>query len=413
MLEIVDVTNPAAPVHKGTILDGGDTKLNNPFNVYVSGNYAYVASASSHALEIVDVTDPISPKHKAYIKDGTDGALLYDDRGVYVSGNYAYVTSYMSNALEIVDVGTIDGTGISVSSTTQITGTFDLTDKIAGLYNVVVTNVGGYFATLASGFQVWGDPSPTFTSISPSSGSTNGGTTVTITGTNFTSGGSFGVTIGGVAATSVTRDSATQISAATPAGTAGSCNVVITNNDGQTVTGTDEYTYVGPTPTSSGGTTPSGGPNTNIGVGASTNLKAGDTTSFKFKDKGAVYELSVKVKYDTPKLMVTVTEKNTCPSSICSPETVVYEYEDVKSYSVDPSDISGGIFDFKVPKSWLVSKGYTKSDVVIMHYVDEVWQNLPTELVSEDNGYYYYSAVTPSFSWFAIAIGEGETILPA
>jgi len=38
---------------------------------------------------------------------------------------------------------------------------------------------------------------------------------------------------------------------------------------------------------------------------------------------------------------------------------------------------------------------------------------LPTELVDEDKSYYYYHAETPSFSWFAIGIAEGATILPA
>ena len=53
------------------------------------------------------------------------------------------------------------------------------------------------------------------------SGPTAGGTPVTITGSNFVSGGSFGVTIGSVAASSVVRVDATHITAVTPAGTAG------------------------------------------------------------------------------------------------------------------------------------------------------------------------------------------------
>ena len=87
---------------------------------------------------------------------------------------------------------------------------------------------------------------PTFTSITPSSGPTLGGTDVTIVGTNFVSGGSFGVTIGGTAATSVVRVDSANITAVTPAGTAGAQNVVITNNDGQTATGTGAYSYVPP-----------------------------------------------------------------------------------------------------------------------------------------------------------------------
>ncbi|MBN2734344.1 MAG: IPT/TIG domain-containing protein, partial [Methanomicrobiaceae archaeon] len=55
---------------------------------------------------------------------------------------------------------------------------------------------------------------PTFTGITPVSGPTTGGTSVTITGTNFFPGGSFGVTIGGLDATGVYVD-ATTITATT------------------------------------------------------------------------------------------------------------------------------------------------------------------------------------------------------
>jgi len=104
-LEIVNVTNPASPVHAGRILDGaGGALLAYPTSVYVSGNYAYVASSGSNALEIVDVTNPANPVHKGSIVNGTGGALLAYPISVYVSGNYAYVASSNSNALEIVDV---------------------------------------------------------------------------------------------------------------------------------------------------------------------------------------------------------------------------------------------------------------------------------------------------------------------
>lgn len=103
-LEIVDVSNPASPVHKGSLLNGtGGALLKNPNSVYVAGNYAYVTSASN-ALEIIDVSNPALPAHKGSLTHGTGGALLDLPSSVYVSGNYAYIASYNSNALEIVDV---------------------------------------------------------------------------------------------------------------------------------------------------------------------------------------------------------------------------------------------------------------------------------------------------------------------
>ena len=76
-------------------------------------------------LEIVDVSNPASPVHKGSIINGTGGALLNGAFAIYVSGNYAYIASYDSNALEIVDIGTVTSTGVTVVLPTQITGTVD------------------------------------------------------------------------------------------------------------------------------------------------------------------------------------------------------------------------------------------------------------------------------------------------
>ncbi len=92
------------PIHKGNLVNGGGALLLNPRGVYVSGNYAYVASAGSNALEIVDITNPATPVHKSSISNGVGGALLSNPQSVFVAGNHAYVASYGSNALEIVDV---------------------------------------------------------------------------------------------------------------------------------------------------------------------------------------------------------------------------------------------------------------------------------------------------------------------
>ena len=88
-------------------------------------------------------------------------------------------------------------------------------------------------------------PAPTVTSCSPNNGTTAGGTSVTITGTNFFS-GTITATFGGTAATSVTFVNSTTITCVTPAHAAGLVNVVVTNPDGQTGTGTNVYTYNAP-----------------------------------------------------------------------------------------------------------------------------------------------------------------------
>jgi len=79
--------------------------------------------------------------------------------------------------------------------------------------------------------------------LSPNSGPGGGGTAVTITGTGFASGGSLGVTFGGVAATAVTVVNANTITCSTPPHASGVVDVVITNGDGQPTTVTNGFTY--------------------------------------------------------------------------------------------------------------------------------------------------------------------------
>ena len=82
---------------------------------------------------------------------------------------------------------------------------------------------------------------PTVTSVSPSAGSTAGGTSVTVTGTGFVSGAT--VTIGGTACTSVVFASATSLSCTTPAKSAGAQNVIVTNPSTLTGMATGAFTY--------------------------------------------------------------------------------------------------------------------------------------------------------------------------
>lgn len=71
---------------------------------------------------------------------------------------------------------------------------------------------------------------PTITAISPSTSNSNGGGTVTITGTNFT--GATAVTFGGVAATSFSVVNATTVTAVVPAQTPGVKEVIVTTPQG-------------------------------------------------------------------------------------------------------------------------------------------------------------------------------------
>ena len=90
------------------------------------------------------------------------------------------------------------------------------------------------------------NPAPAVIAISPTSGTTSGGTAVTITGTGFLTGAT--VSLGGTAATGVTVVNATSITANTPPHAAGAVAVMVTNADSQSATMNSAYTYVAPPP---------------------------------------------------------------------------------------------------------------------------------------------------------------------
>ena len=299
-LEIVDVTDPANPVHKGSLVHGaGGANLYEPYSVYVSGNYAYVASFGGNALEIVDVTNPAAPVHKGSITDGTGGAMLYGPDSVYVSGDYAYLSVYYNNGVEIVNIGQVPATGVTVSPT-QITCSFDLTNYIAGLYNVVVTNPDGNFGVLGSGFTVVAPP--TVTSLTPTTGGTAGNTIVTVTGSGFT--GASAVIFGTTAATSFTVNSDTQIIATTPAGSAGTVDVTVTNPYGTSTTSSaDTFTYESP-PTVTGITPATG----SSAGGTSVTITGSGFTGATAVNFGSVAATSFTVNSDTSIIAVSPLE---------------------------------------------------------------------------------------------------------
>jgi hypothetical protein len=156
-----------------------------------------------------------------------------------------------------VTVGGTAMTGVTFVSASQLRATAPA--GTAGAKTIVVTNPSGQTATLTNAFTyVAPVAAPTFSSNTPTSGPTAGGTVVTITGANFVSGAT--VTIGGTAMTGVTFVSATQLRATTPAGTAGAKTIVVTNPDGQSASRASAFTYAASSTPTLTSVSPTSGP---------------------------------------------------------------------------------------------------------------------------------------------------------
>ncbi len=130
----------------------------------------------------------------------------------------------------------------------------DKTVASTGSYNATATDASGVWVMQVATFRASGqgtsNPAPTVNGIGPSSGTTAGGTPVTITGTGFLAGAT--VKLGGTSATGVSVSNSTTITATTAAHAAGAVDVVVTNSDSQSGTLSQGYTYttpVNPAPT--------------------------------------------------------------------------------------------------------------------------------------------------------------------
>ena len=176
--------------------------------------------------------------------------------GPAAGGTSVTITGTNLTGATAVKFGATAATGVVVNSATSVTAT---SPAGTGTVDVTVTTPGGTSATSAADhFTYLAAAAPTVTAISPTSGPTAGGTSVTITGTGLI--GATAVKFGATAAPGVVVNSATSVTATSPAGT-GTVDVTVTTPNGTSATSAaDHFTYVtGVAPTVTG-VSPTSGP---------------------------------------------------------------------------------------------------------------------------------------------------------
>ncbi|MFM7251599.1 MAG: IPT/TIG domain-containing protein, partial [Ilumatobacteraceae bacterium] len=183
-----------------------------------------------------------------FLADGTPTITsVSPSSGSTVGGTVVTILGTNFTAGSTVSFGTLAAASVTVNSGTRITAVSPAT-LVPGSVRVVVTASGGASLDGASDDFAFVAPVPVVSSVSPSSGSTVGGTVVTITGTGFLSGAS--VSFGSVAAASVSVVSPTEITAVSPAVlSAGTVRVVVSTSGGASLDGvSDDFAFVAPVP---------------------------------------------------------------------------------------------------------------------------------------------------------------------
>ncbi len=228
VVSTTEVTADSPPGAAGsvtvTVTDGGGTSNGEPFT--------YVATASTPTITAVGGISPSS--------------------GPAAGGTAVTITGSHFATPATVHFGTAAATSVDVKSSTEITA--DSPPGAAGQVEVTVSGTGGtsngepftYVATANT-------PTISADGISPSSGPTGGGTSVTLTGSHFVSPAT--VHFGSVTATSVDVVSSTEITADSPPGAAGQVEVTVSGTGG--TSNGEPFTYVAAPSLS--GVTPSNG----------------------------------------------------------------------------------------------------------------------------------------------------------
>jgi len=106
-LTIIDISNPSNPVEVGNINNAEEPTMARLVDVYISGKYAYVVGSDSNGMTIIDISDPTDPVYTGHVNDsefGGTATTLENPRNVYVQGDFAYVASYADQGLSIINI---------------------------------------------------------------------------------------------------------------------------------------------------------------------------------------------------------------------------------------------------------------------------------------------------------------------
>lgn len=212
--------------------------------VVAAGNSNVDAANSSPAREVTAITVGAT--------DNTDARASYSNYGsvldIFAPGSAITSTWYTSPTA----TATISGTSMASPHVAGAAAVY------LGLNRTATPTQVAMALTSAATPNVVGNPgsgspnrllyarsfstAPMINSVSPVSGASTGGTTLTLTGSSFT--GITGVTVGGSAAASVSVVSDTQVTFITPSGSTGSAPIVASNPGGST-TLSNAFTYTG------------------------------------------------------------------------------------------------------------------------------------------------------------------------
>jgi hypothetical protein len=267
---VISVSPPSGNKNGGTPLSIAGTNFRSGARVVIGGN-VYVdgdpsgatvvdattitlttaaTSTGAHDVVVIDATGIETRKMNGFTADLIPSLqTVFPSAGSAAGGTTVVIRGADFSSSAVVRINSVQQSQVTVSDATRIVVQTD-PGIVGGPYLLEVENPGGAVAT--SAFAYVGSPDPVILSVAPSSGKSDGGESVTVSGSNFTSTMQvlFGVDadtgIGG-SASSVTFVDASTLHVITPGHGAGSVHVMARDaSTGQAALGVNAFAYSAP-----------------------------------------------------------------------------------------------------------------------------------------------------------------------
>jgi hypothetical protein len=126
-----------------TVLDNATTALSGPAGIVVAGRYAYVGGSDDDGLEVLDISNPTNPVHKGVVFTPLD-----NPRWFCLSGKHAYVAC--GRAIDIVNIPGIDAPAATIgsidTSTLQVSENMDVKNDMSVGSGLIIGQSGIFSA---------------------------------------------------------------------------------------------------------------------------------------------------------------------------------------------------------------------------------------------------------------------------
>ncbi|MFH1101550.1 MAG: PGF-pre-PGF domain-containing protein [Methanobacteriota archaeon] len=141
------------------------------------------------------------------------------------------------------------------------------------------------------------------------------------------------------------------------------------------------------------------------------NLTKGDTQFISLEHTATgIDSIEITAAGNLIDVTISVESLTELPKGILEPTANVYCYLTIET-TAEEGSIETFTITFKVEQEWFTEHDIDKTNIVLMRYHNNQWEQLETTIVNEDDMYVYYKAVTTGLSTFAIA-AQQPPILP-